>query len=362
MLWYPDTVILFALLSWDQARKDSRGPAARLVRLQIVAPGAHCYGVVMIIDNSVYVEGRRTVPATLEESFRARHDPESFACIVLHEPQQEELDSIVGELGVDKTLIESAIRHPHRARVQLLGNVLYVCLAYVRYPHGKEPLEIGWISAFLDESLVVALSFGEGLEALKNVRQHMENEPERLWRGTQDVLREIVGEVFDGYDEAAESLDGDIAQTEREVFDGKSTAARRIHALTRVVVELHQAIEPLAEALERFLESADNGTREVLSQARHRIRRVSEKLDGFQDLLSSLLGLNLTMVGQKISAWGAILIVPTVFAGIFGMNANHNLCGWIIHDCRYSLEFLVTFFIGIPAVVLYLVFKRSGWL
>ena len=327
--------------------------------LEIVAPNLRCYGVAMIIDNGVYVEGRRKVSGTLEESLRTRHDPDSFACTFLHEPDQEELNSIAGGLGLDETLIEGAIRRPHRARVRLLGNVLYTCLACVCYPGGEGALQVGWICAFLDESLVVALSFGEGVRALTSVRQNMEHEPDRLWRGTRDVLREIMGEAFDGYDEAIENLDGDIVQAEKAVFDGKSRVGRRIHALTRVVVESHQAIGPLAEALDSFLESADEETRDALSQAQHRIRRVTEKLDGFRDLLSSLLGLNLTMVGQKISAWGAILIVPTVIAGIFGMNANDNICRWM--DCGYGLEILFAFIVVVSGV-LYLLFKRSGWL
>jgi len=167
-----------------------------------------------------------------------------------------------------------------------------------------------------------------------------------------------MGVAFDNYDKAVDNLDGDVARADRDVFDGKPRAARRIHALTRVVVELHQAIEPLAEALDRFLESADAEAREDFSQARHRIRRVIEKLDGFRDLLSSLLGLNLTMVGQKISTWGAILIVPTVIAGIFGMNFEKE--HWWTQS-HYGFELLVVLMI-VVSVLLYLRFKRSGWL
>ena len=125
------------------------------------------------------------------------------------------------------------------------------------------------------------------------------------------------------------------------------------------MVELHQVTEPLAEALDRFLEGADAEARELLYPARHRIRRVTEKLDGYRDLLSSLLSLNITMVGQKISAWGAILIVPTVIGGIFGMNAKTTYFGWV--HSAYGFDVLVAFMV-LLSVLLYVLFKRSGWL
>ena len=211
----------------------------------------------------------------------------------------------------------------------------------------------------LGEGLVVALSFGEGLKVLEAVHRRIENRLDRPWQAPQFILREIADEVFDGYDDAIQHLQDDLTDAETAVFDGKSSAGRWIHALTRVVVELHQATEPLGEAFDRLLEYADAEAHKVLSPARHRIRRVTEKLDGFRDLLSSLLGLNLTMVGQKISAWGAILIVPTVIGGIFGMNAKTTYFGWV-HG-PYGFDALLAFMI-LLSVVLYLLFKRSGWL
>lgn len=313
----------------------------------------------MKIDTAVYADGRRTASETIEGAFQARHGQDSFACIVLHEPHQEELDSLAGGLGVDRTRMEQAIQRPRRAGIQPFENLLCVWLAWAHYPSSEQTRQSSWICVLLGESLVVALSFGEGLEVLKAVRRHIENRPDRLWQAPRFILREIADEIFDGYDDAVKNLDDDITKAESAVFDSKSSAARTIHALTRVVVEFHQATEPLVDAFDRFLENADAEAHKVLSPARHRIRRVTEKLDGFRDLLSSLLGLNITMVGQKISAWGAILIVPTVIGGIFGMNAETTYFGWV-HG-PYGFDALLAFMV-LLSVVLYLLFKRSGWL
>ena len=313
----------------------------------------------MIIDTAVYADGRRTASESIAGAFQATNAPEGFAYIVLHEPHPEELDSLAGGLGADRARLEQVFQHPRHAGIQPFENLLCVWLARASYPSGGRGLLEGWICILLGENLVVALSFGKGLEVLEELHGRIENRSDRPWQAPQFVLREVVDEVFDGYDEATEKLEGDITRAESAVFDGRSWAARRIHVLTRVVIEFHQVTEPLAEAFDRFLERADAEARKVLSPARHRIRRVTEKLDGFRDLLSSLLGLNITMVGQKISAWGAILLIPTVIGGVFGMNADTTFFGWV-HGA-YGLEVLVVFMVLLSSI-LYLLFKRWGWL
>jgi len=312
---------------------------------------------VVILEAAVYADGRRVAHETLEEAFRGRDEPNTFAAVAVHEPNEEEIDSIAGELGLSKPLVENAIKRPPRATIQSHENILIIWLASVRYADPEEGARIGWICVLLGEGLLAALSFGEGDKELENLRQHLESEPERLWESPWHVLSEILDETFDTYDTAVENLDDDVSQAEKEVFDGSAVASRRVHALTRVVIEMHEAIEPFSEALDRFLEDADNEVREDLSQARRRARRVGEKLEGFQNLLSSLLNVNLAMVGQKISAWGAILIVPTLIAGIFGMNFEGV---WLKHH-PYGFELMLVLMVAIGAL-LYYWFKRSGWL
>jgi magnesium transporter len=251
----------------------------------------------MILDVSVFAEGRRVAHDTLEEAFRGRHGSDTFASVAVHEPSEKEIDSIAGELALSKVLVENAIKRPHRATIQRRENLLVIWLASVRYTSREVGARIGWICVLLSEDLLVALSFGEGVGELENVRQQLENETERLWESPWLLLREIMKEAFDNYDRVVENLDTDVSH-------GSAVASRRVHALTRVVIEMHEAIEPFSEALDRFLGDAGPEVREDLSQARRRVRRVGEKLEGFQNLLSSLLNVNLAMVGQKISAWG----------------------------------------------------------
>lgn len=180
------------------------------------------YGEGVIIDTAVYADGRRTASETIAGALQTRQGSDDFACIVLHEPHQEELDSLAGGLQVERARIEQAIQRPRRAGIQPFGNPLCVWLACACYRSGAQALQVGWICVLLGEGLVVAMSFDEGLEVLKAVRRRMEDGSDRLWRSPGDVLREIADAVFDGYDDAVDNLDGDIVQAEKR----SSTASR----------------------------------------------------------------------------------------------------------------------------------------
>ena len=109
------------------------------------------HGVAMIIDTAVYADGRRTDSKTIEGALQDRHSPDSFACIVLHEPHREELDSLAGELGVDRARIKQAIQRPRRAGIQPFENLLCVWLARASYPNGEQALQLSWICVLLGE-------------------------------------------------------------------------------------------------------------------------------------------------------------------------------------------------------------------
>jgi magnesium transporter len=175
--------------------------------------------------------------------------------------------------------------------------------------------------------------------------------------------------VVEGYAPVVEGLENDLDEVEAEVLGGNAGSSVRIHELSREVIRFHQVTRPLAGALEQLTESGTAGdldpeARKYLRHIRDRVLRVTERIEGFRDLLSSILDVNLTMVGiqqndqmQRISAWGAILVVPTLIAGLFGMNFEE---AWWIH-AEYGFEAMIVLMVLI-SVLLYVNFKRSGWL
>ena len=320
----------------------------------------------MLVDSAVYVDGRRTTPATLEEAYRVCREPGKFAWVALREPTEEELLSAIGEFGLDELAVEDAIR-PHRSpRFERYGGCFFVTLKSARYMQGAERIEFGEVRAFVRPDLIVTVLYDEG-PALDGIREEMESEPDRLRRGPAEILYEIMHQVIEGYTMVVDALENDLDEVEAEVFGGDAKSSRRIHELSREIIRFHQSTKPLAGALERLVESGATDelgpeARRYLRRIRDRVLRVTQQIEGFRDLLSSILGVNLTMVGvrqndqmQRISAWGAILIVPTLIAGIFGM--NFDKAWWM--EGRWGFEITIAL-MALTSVLIYLGFKRSG--
>ena len=320
----------------------------------------------MSVESTVYARGRGSVSTSFADARRSSRETGSLAWISLVKPGEEDFGEIADSLGVEPHYLEEAARFPHRSDVERHENRLVAVLPVLRSSGeddgiaGKAyPVQSDWVLALAVEgpNMIVTLADGDR-PVLEKLRRGME---ERLDLASQDsraLLFEMLSDVIGDYERAAGAIDGRIWDTEVAVMEGRSgDTLRRIHALTREAVALQQAIKPLASALELLTEDDVPVAHRLLVRTRHRALRVTEKLDGARELLSSLLQVNLTVVGQKISAWGAILIVPSLIAGVFGM--NFKSAWWIEAD--HGFEVMVAFMV-LVALSLYLWFKRSGWL
>ena len=328
----------------------------------------------MIVDNAVYVDGRRSAPCSLEQTHEACRERGGFAWVELYEPTREEFDSVAGEFGLREVAIKDAIEAHQRPKVEHYDGVLFVVLKAARYVEKTEAVEFGEIHAFVGPDFVVTVRYGEASE-LRDLRRWIEGEPKLLRRGPTAVLYAIMDRVVDDYNPVVEGLQNDIDEIEAEVFGDNPHVSRRIYELSREVIQFHKATQPLAGALEG-LDGDDSGgfdpeLRRALRDVRDHVLRTTEQIEGFRELLQNILSVNLTVVGveqsarmqvqneqvQKISAWAAILIVPTIVTGVYGMNFDHMPeLHWFL-----GYPFALALMVSIP-VLLYLGFKRSGWL
>ena len=322
----------------------------------------------MIVDSAIYVDGRRTEACALEETYETSRERGGFAWIGLYEPSREEFDSVAGEFGIHEMAVEDALKAHSRPKVERFGDSLFVVLKAARYVEDKEEVEFGEIDAFVGRDFIVTVRHGEASE-LKEVRRQVEGDRELLRRGPAAILYAIMNRVVEDYGPVLDGLENDIDEIETEVFGGNPDVSRRIYELSREVIEFHRATQPLAGALERLTESNAHGVEDVdvkryLRSVEDRVLRATEQIEGFRELLSNILSVNLTTVSvrqneqvQKISAWAAILIVPTIITGVYGMNfVDMPELGWLL-GYPFALLLMVT-----TSALLYLGFKRSGWL
>jgi magnesium transporter len=330
----------------------------------------------MIVDSAIYVDGRRDAATSLDEIHQAWREKGGFAWIGLYNPTREEFDSAAGEFGLHELTVKDALKIHQRPKIERYGDTLFVVLKVARYVEEKEEVEFGEVHAYVGPDFVVTIRYGESDE-LAEVRKWAESEPELLRRGPSAILYAIMDRIVEDYGPVVEGLENDIDEIEVEVFEGdpgsSSRVSRRIYELSREVIQFHQATQPLAGALGRLTEGdgIDPEVRRYLRELQDRVLRVTERVHGFRDLLTNILNVNLTLVSiyqtqigfdqndqvKKISAWAAILIVPTLITGIYGMNFDfmpelHWLLGY-----PFSLVIMLTI-----SLILYRRFKRLGWL
>jgi magnesium transporter len=323
----------------------------------------------MIVDCAVYTDGRRRdgeVP--VRAAMQACREPGSFTWIGLYEPTEQEFDSIRREFELHELAVEDAIKAHQRPKLEVYGDTVFIVLKTARYVDPQEVIRVGEILIFLGRDFIITVRHGEASE-LHGVRTRLEGDPELLRHGPGAVLHAIVDRVVDDYMPAIVGLGEDIDQVENEVFsDIRTNPAERIYKLKREVLEFSRAAGPLVEPVERLArghyEVIPPEVRAYFRDVNDHLLRAHEQLESYRDLLTSILEANLAQVTvrqnedvRKISAIVAILAVPTMVAGIYGMNFEHMPeLGWTF---GYPLVLAVMASI---CLFLYRYFKRAGWL
>jgi magnesium transporter len=330
----------------------------------------------MIIDCAVYQNGkRRPGELALDEAYEAGCQEDAFVWIGLYEPDEAEFESVRREFNLHELAVEDAIHAHQRPKLEVYDDTLFVVLKTSRYIQTDDTVEFGEIMLFLGPQFVVTVRH-KPASALGDVRKQIESRPDLLRFGPGAVLYAILDRVVDDYQPVINGLDEDIKEVETEVFSqAGSNPAERIYLLKREVIEFHQSTAPLHEPLDRLVHGQVPGMHgelgEYFRDIQDHLLRVVDNVTGFRELLTSVLQANLTQVAlrqnevgmqqnadmRKISAWVAIVAVPTMIAGIYGMNFDHMPeLGWTF---GYPLALLV---MGAACLVLYRAFRRNGWL
>ncbi|MEV7446277.1 magnesium/cobalt transporter CorA [Streptomyces sp. NPDC091204] len=327
----------------------------------------------VIVDCAIYRDGRRTEgPEDLSDALdEARASGDAFLWIGMYEPTEEEFAHVSREFGLHKLAVEDALTAHQRPKLEVYDDSLFVVLKPVLYDEGTDTVTAGELMVFIGDSFVVTVRHGEGAP-LAAVRRRLEQEPDVLRHGPTAVLYAVSDAVVDHYIEVAAELQVDLEELEAEVFspnpaDTKNTAAR-IYGFKRQVLEFRRATSPLLQPMERLAfgevpfvhEHAQPFFRDVADH----LTKASEYIEGLDRLLSDALSAHLAQMGlrqnddmRKISAWAAMAAVPTMVAGIYGMNFDH------MPELRqvWGYPVVVAVMVGV-CLSLHRMFKRRGWL
>ena len=322
----------------------------------------------MIVDHAVYEDGRRRPGETqLDTLYEQCKVGEAFTWLALYEPPRGELEAVAREFELHELAVEDAVKAHQRPKLERYGDSLFVVLKTARFVPSREEIEFGEVLVFVGADFLISVQHGE--PALQDVRARMEARPDLLRRGPSAALYGIVDRVVDDYLPVVDALDDAIGAVEREVFSAsRANPAARIYHLKREVLELTHAMQPLLDPLDSLARGdqplVHEETRHYFRDIHDHLLRAVSRVTEFREVLTSVLTANLSQVAirqnedvRKISAWAAIIAVPTMVAGIYGMNFEH------MPELEWTFGYpLVLAVIAAACVLLYVRFRRAGWL
>ena len=327
-----------------------------------------------VIDCAAYARGTRAAALSVDQIQAALGRDDQFVWIGLYEPDQPLLRKVQQQFGLHDLAIEDAINAHQRPKLELYEDSVFIVLRTAQREPSTGRLDFGETHVFLGRNYIVTVRHGS-LRSHVGVRQRCEATPHLLSQGPGYVLYSLMDFIVDQYLPIVRQIEEEVQTLEAIVLGDPaasgatdSDATAKIYLLKRDLVSLRRAVAPLADVCNRLLRfdipHSPADTRPYFRDVYDHIVRLNESIDAQRELLTSALEAHLSLMTvaqnehmKRITAWAAMIAVPTMIAGIYGMNFK----GMPELQWRYGYLFsLVAMFVS--CMGLYIGFKRSKWL
>jgi magnesium transporter len=324
----------------------------------------------MLVSCVVYRDGKRIAEIPKEEISEYLKQPGAFVWVAIKDPIPEELDEMEEEFGLHPLAIEDA-RHGHqRPKIEEYGNQVFAVLRTVQM-RGDE-LHCGEVDIFVGPNFILSVRHETEI-GFAAVRERAESEPELLKHGSGFVFYALMDNIVDRYFPIVDALESELELIEDRIFEGEAgdTARTNIQALYKLKhkgMTLRHAVEPLIEGVHKLyggrVPMPCATTQEYFRDVYDHLLRISTQLDGLRDMFATAMQVNISMISlqenavtKRLAAYGALIAVPTLLVGVWGMNFKHMPeLEWIF---GYPLALAV---ITLVDGVLWRRFRRIGWL
>ncbi|MBK7723261.1 MAG: magnesium/cobalt transporter CorA [Austwickia sp.] len=321
----------------------------------------------MIIDKAVYRDGLRVAcgdpGADLE---RVRADGLGFVWVGMKDPTDAEFAAMNEQLRLPPLAVEDALHGNQRPKIDFYDDCMFVVLKTLRYIDATSDVETGELMMFVGDQFVLTVRKGE-VNPLADVRRRLEAKPEALRFGPVSVMHAVIDLIVDAYRAIDVELRHDLETIEERVFAGAGDVqGSDIYLLKREVLEFKRGAVPLVNPLRRLITEhrIPKKTKPFFSDVLDHLLQVVDHAESYDHLLTDILSAYLAQQSvrqnedmRRISAWVAIAAVPTMIAGIYGMNFEH------MPELQTTYGYYVVLgLLAATCLTLYLSFRRSGWL
>ena len=321
-----------------------------------------------IVNCAAYTNGKRIADVELTKVHEVLKDNNQFVWIGLHEPSEKVLQTVQEEFNLHDLAIEDAHLAHQRPKIELYGDSVFIVLRTAQM-NPDHHIEFGETHFFVGKNFIVSVRHGSSI-AYTEVRSRCEAMPELLSKGQGFVLYAIMDFIVDRYFPVVQDMEQELVIIEDKIFKEKPNrqTTEQIYQLKRELLEVKRAVSPLVDICNRLMrfdiKCISPETQPYFRDIYDHVVRINEMVDNTRELLNTALEANFSLISisqndtsKKFAGWAAIIALPTMVAGFWGMNFKFMP----ETDWEYGFHAVITATVA-ACSLLYFLFRRSGWL
>jgi magnesium transporter len=328
---------------------------------------------IILVSCVAYENGRKLADIPVADISEYVHRPDCFVWVALFEPTQAELDEMAREFDLHELAVEDARKGHQRPKIEEYGDSLFAVLHPAELvpagDGGSGDIKIGEVDVFVGPNYVLTVRHRTQI-GFAAVRARTEREPELLRHGAGFVFYALIDNVVDRYFPVLDELETRLEAAEEQLFSGASSRGKieALYGLKRQLMALKHAVAPLMEAVGKLyggrVPHLCQGTQDYFRDVYDHLARINGTIESIREMLTTAIQVNLALIGisdnevtKRLAAYGALITVPTLIAGIYGMNFKH------MPELDWSVGYPLAIFcmLAIDAV-LFVRFRRAGWI
>ena len=321
----------------------------------------------MLINCVAYQNGRKLadIPVSEISSYIAR--PDCFVWVALADPEPAELQAMQQEFGLHDLAVEDAQHGHQRPKIEEYDNSLFVVLHLIELK--DDELNVGEMAIFVGTKYVLSVR-SHAQRGFTDVRARCEQEPELLRHGSGYVLYALMDAVVDRYFPVLDSIESAIEDIEERIFADQPDREqiKALYSAKRKLMILKHATEPLLEASAKLfggrVPQICVALQDYFRDIYDHLLRLNQAIDSLRDMIAtgisvtiSLISIQENAVTKRLASYGALIAIPTLIAGVYGMNfQNMPELGWL-----WGYPSALVLMVGIDVYLFYR-FRQAKWL
>jgi len=321
----------------------------------------------MLVNCVAYQEGRKIADIPKEDISEYLKKPDAFVWVALKDPEPAELDEMKEEFGLHELAVEDARQGHERPKIEEYGDSLFAVVHTVEPKDGE--LVVGEVNIFVGPNYVLSVR-NHSEKGFQSIRARAEREPHLLKHGSGYVFYALVDTIVDRYFPVIDGLETELEEIESGIFHQNTPRSniKAIYGLKQKLMTMKHVVDPLLEATGRLsggrVPQVCEGTEAYFRDITDHLQRIHGSLEGLRDMQTTAIQVNLGMINlnetevtKKLAAWAAIIAIPTLIAGIYGMNFKNMP----EYDLSYGYPFALALMVGVD-LLLYFWFRKIRWL